>query len=106
MRHCAALLIFLVLATPAFAADEEDLVRFTGLGDLDPDDLLHAGRHDMAEVYELHRTGASEDEILAYAEDAAFEMEIYLRKEGYPNAGVDVALVEGQIGRASCRERV
>lgn len=97
MRYSAAFLILLILATPAFAGDEGDPVQFTGLGDLDPDDLLHAGREDMAEVHELLGKSAPEDEILAYAEDAAFEMRIYLRNQGYPEARIGVALVEGRV---------
>jgi len=97
MRTAAVLLTLLLLSSPVTAEDEEDLVEFTGLRDLDPDDLLSAGSEDLEDVYALLHKGAPEDEILAYGEDAAFEMLLFIRKDGYPLSGITVELTAGRM---------
>ena len=62
----ATVLLLLLLSSTVTAEGEEELVEFTGLRDLDPDDLLKAGHEDLEDVYALLQKGAPDDEILAY----------------------------------------
>ncbi len=97
MRAPVAVLLLLLLTLPVLAGEEPAPFEFEGLVAVDPDDLLTVAREDLKDLASLLARNAPVDDLMAFAEDAAFEMRLLLKRRGYPLATVEPSPGDGII---------
>ena len=93
-----ALLLSSLVAAARAEVRQDSQIEFVGLGDTDEDDLRSAAAEDLRLVSKLIGSKAKADLILTHAEDAAFEMNLFLMDRGYPFSRIEVVIVPKEEG--------